>query len=323
VAGLRSVVVLLAAAALAGAAAAAPAGLPGAKAIKTCAAAGPFWPTETLALERTTAWLACKEQSRIVRVDLRSGKVLRSVRLGGPVIAVAIGYGSMWALDSGGVLARVVPASGRVSRRIVLGTSRPYNIWVGAGSVWVVDDGAGAVIRVSPATDRVTARIAVGDGPADMVFAGPTGWVVNHRDRGLVRVDTRTNKPTKLTTLPGDDTAPERMALLAGSLWITGRGTDLLQVDPATGAVKKTVDIGAGGIDVVVAGGSLWVPSRSEAVDPTGFPTMETLRRVSTDGSMTTVARATGRVDVHGLAGSAGALWIADNTGGFLYRVRV
>jgi hypothetical protein len=27
--------------------------------------------------------------------------------------------------------------------------------------------------------------------------------------------------------------APQRMAWAAGSLWITGRGTDLLQVDPA------------------------------------------------------------------------------------------
>ena len=33
------------------------------------------------------------------------------------------------------------------------------------------------------------------------------------------------------SVIPGD--APERMVMLAGSLWITGRGTDLLQVDPA------------------------------------------------------------------------------------------
>jgi hypothetical protein len=142
---------------------------------------------------------------------------------------------------------------------------------------------------------------------------------VNHRDRGLVRIDTRTNLPTRLATLAAD--APERIARLAGSLWITGRGTDLLEVDPATGAVKATAEIGGSGIDVIAAGGALWVPARSVAVDPTGFPTMEALRRVSTGGVVTTVGKATARLDVNGLAGASGAVWLADNTNGVLYRV--
>jgi hypothetical protein len=92
-------------------------------------------------------------------------------------------------------------------------------------------------------------------------------------------------------------------------------------VDPASGAVGEQVDIGASGIDVVAAVGALWVPSRSATVDPTGFPTMEALRRVTPDGAMTTVARARGRLDVHGLASAGPWLWLADNTGGFLYRL--
>jgi hypothetical protein len=104
---------------------------------------------------------------------------------------------------------------------------------------------------------------------------------------------------------------------------VTGRGTDLLRVDPETGEVKATIEIGAGGIDVVAAAGSLWVPVRSAAVDPTGFPTMDTLERVSaTTGRVTTAARASGRVDVHGLVAQGGFVWLADNTSGQLYRVR-
>jgi hypothetical protein len=70
-----------------------------------------------------------------------------------------------------------------------------------------------------------------------------------------------------------------------------------------------------------VAAGALWVPSRSAAVDQSGFPTMETLRKVTPAGRVTTVARCTGRVDVHGLIGTPAAVWLADNTGGLLYRV--
>jgi hypothetical protein len=49
---------------------------------------------------------------------------------------------------------------------------------------------------------------------------------------------------------------------------------------------------------------------------------MEALRRVSiSSGSVTTVVRPSGRLDVHGLATSAGAVWLADNRRGYLYRV--
>jgi streptogramin lyase len=295
--------------------------VPEARAFKICAGAGPYWPTETLAIKGSRAWIACKEQSRLVRLDLRRGRVVGSVRLGGPVIAVTTGFGSVWALDTASTLYRINARTGRVGRRIALGASVPYNLWIGAGSVWAVDDGAGTVIRVSPRTNRVLKRIPVGDGAADMVFSGTTAWVVNHRDLGLVRLDTRTNKPTRLTTLQAD--APERIALLAGSLWITGRGTDLLQVKPESGEVTRTIEIGGSGIDVVAVAGALWVPARSVAVDASGFPTMEALRRVSLDGAVKIAAMARGHVDVHGLAAGPGgtSVWFADNTAGRLYRL--
>ncbi len=295
--------------------------LPGATALKACAGAGSFWPTQTLAFDRATAWVACKEQARVVRLNTKTRKLGPSVRLDGPVIAVASGYGSIWALDSGSTLYRIKPATARVTRRVDVPASAAYNIWIGGGSVWVADDQGASVIRVSPATGKVVARVAVGDGPADMVFSGTSAWVISHRDKALDRIDLATNAVSRVATVPGD--APERLARLAGSLWITGRGTDLLRVDPETGGVKATIDIGASGIDVVAAGVALWVPSRSDAVDPTGFPTMDALRRVSAStGQMTTVARASGRLDVHGLQAQGGYVWLADNRAGLLYRVR-
>jgi hypothetical protein len=313
------VVVALAIGVAVPAGAAGPGRIPGAAAFRACAAAGPYWPTETLAVSGTTAWLACKEQARVVRIDLARRRVSKSVPIGAPPLAVVLGYGSLWALDTSGDLSRISTATGRIVRTIHTGASNPYNLWVGAGSVWTVSDASGEVLRISPTSNRVVARIQVGDGPADMVFVGTSAWVVNHRDRGLVRVDTRTNRPKRLGMLPAE--VPERIARLGGDLWITGRGTDLLQVDPTDGATKAIREIGAGGIDVVAAAGALWVPSRSAAVDQSGFPTMVTLRKVTTTGKVTTVARSTGRVDVHGLVGTPGALWLADNTGGLLYRV--
>jgi streptogramin lyase len=297
--------------------------LPGARAIKVCAAAGPFWPTMTVAVTGTSAWVACKEQARVVRVTTATGKATTSVRLASPAIAVRSGLGSIWALDSSGTLYRLNPRTARIAKRIPLGVAAAYNIWIGGGSVWVADDRGAKVVRVSPATNRVVARIAAGDGPASMAFDGGTAWVVDHRDTSVYRIDLATNRSTLLTTLGGaGDRAPERMAFLDGSLWITGRGTGLLRVSPASGAVEKTIELGGTGIDLVPTGDELWVATRSLAVDQSGFPTMDTLLRVSAStGSVATVARPTGRLDVHGLAAGGGAVWIADNTGGYLYRV--
>jgi hypothetical protein len=296
------------------------AGLPGARAIKVCAAAGPYWPTMTLALSGASAWVACKEQSRLIRVNTRAGKTTKSVRVAGTVIAVRPGFRSIWALDSGGTLYRLNTRTGRVAKRISLRVAAAYNIWVGGGSVWVADDQGASVVRVSPQTNRVLARISVGDGPASMAFDGGSAWVIDHRDTTVYRIDLATNRSSLLTTIGHD--APERMVLAQGSLWITGRGTDLLKVDPADGSVERTIEIGASGIDLVAAGDALWVPTRSPEVDQSGFPTMEALRRVSiSSGAVSTAARPTRRLDVHGLAVSGGAVWLADNRRGYLYRV--
>jgi streptogramin lyase len=294
--------------------------LSGARAVPACAGAGAFWPTQTLAVTGATAWVACREQARVVRVALASGRRLGSTSLGGQPIAILAARGAVWTLDASGTVARLDPRSARVTAQIRTGASRPYNLWAGAGSLWIVDDQSGEVLRIDPSRSIVTARIAVGDGPSDLVFAGARAWVINHRDRGLVALDTASNTARTLATIPGD--APERIARAAGSLWVTGRGTDLLRVDPETGAVQKTIEIGAGGIDVVAAAGSIWVPARAAAADRRGFPTMATLRRVDpARGTVATPARARARVDVHGLVGYGRGVLLADNTGGVLYRV--
>lgn len=296
--------------------------LRGATAFGICPNAGAFWPTETLALDFGSAWIACKEVGVLRRFDFGTSRTTAVLRLGGSdLIGVTTGFGSVWALDGrSGTLSRIDPSGNRVVARISLPASKPYNVWTGAGTVWVADDGRGEVVRIDPATNRPVATIEVGDGPADLVFDGSTVWVINHRDRGLVRIDAGTNAARRVATIPGD--APERMVFVSGHLWITGRGTDLLEVDPDNGAVLRTVEIGAGGIDVVADGDTLWVPSRNSEVDARGFPTMEALRRVDAkSGAVTSSVLASGPLDVHGLVATDGAVWLADNTHGVLYRV--
>jgi sugar lactone lactonase YvrE len=113
------------------------------------------------------------------------------------------------------------------------------------------------------------------------------------------------------------------MVALGGSLWVTGRGTDLLRVDPATGAVQATIDMGAGAIDVQAAGGSIWVVAPTADDDRSGLPVLDRVLRV--DPATNTVVqtiRPTSRIVVDGLASDGEALWIADTATGRLYRLR-
>ena len=157
------VVVALGAGLLGAAAPAADRRIPGADAVRACAVRS-YWPTMTLAVRATTAWVACKEEARLVRIDLARGKTLARVRLPGAPIAVALGFGSLWALDSS-TLYRLDAATGRIAQRVSLGANAPYNIWVGGGSVWVADSRARACCAShrrrtawSPGSRSVTGR---------------------------------------------------------------------------------------------------------------------------------------------------------------------
>ena len=111
-------------------------------------------------------------------------------------------------------------------------------------------------------TNGVGARIFVGDGPSGFA-AGASTWVLSHRDGALVRFDG--SRPKTLRRQPADDRrTPERMTRAGDSLWITGRGLDLVRVDPVTGDERGTTEIGAAGIDVAAVAGRLAVISATD-----------------------------------------------------------
>ena len=246
-------------------------------------AAGPYWPTMTLAVSGGTAWVACKEQARIVqdrRFPAAEGRRPCARRPGHRRRGRArLPLGARLELDA-------------------LPPRRPQRARDPSGSRSVrtrpTTSGSAAVRSGSPTTRapaccgshlrRTVSSRASRSGTARPTWSSPgrDAWVLTHRDNTLYRIETTTNAATRLATVGGGDAAAERLALLGGSLWITGRGVPLLEVDPETGATRRSIDIGGTGIDVVAAAGALWVPVRTAEVDRTGFPTMTALRRVTT-----------------------------------------
>jgi len=113
---------------------------------------------------------------------------------------------------------------------------------------------------------------------------------------------------------------PERVAAFGGSLWITGRGLDLLRRSPS-GAPLGTVEVGPAAMDVAASGTSLWTAAFTSSAARRGDPVAGELVRVDASGQVVARVAATRRLFVNGLAAGDDALWVYDGVAGLLVRL--
>ena len=201
--------------------------LPGGTAYRVCGGAREPFLQYGLTIGYGSAWVACREQRAVQRIDLATGRVLPMIDVAEPVWAITAGEGSVWAIALRGSAAhRIDPGTNRVTASIPLGGVVPY-AWAGGGALWAADDEGQAMIRIDPASGAQVARVPVGNGPAGFAFDGSFVWILNHRENTLDRIDPVTNQAFRMATIPGgEQVAAERMAVFDGLLWITGRGLD-------------------------------------------------------------------------------------------------
>lgn len=293
--------------------------LPGAQAFRLCGGTGAPYPQYALSWDRSTGmWASCRGQGRLQRIDVATGELRAILRLTSTPYSIAAGLGAVWSAERSPIVNRLDLRTGRAATAVT-GGGFSY-IWTGAGSVWAADDERSTLLRYDPAGRRVAATIPTGNGTSAFVEEAGRAWILNHREGTLQRIDLASNTITSLGRLPGD--APERMVYADGSLWVTGRGTDLLRVSPETGAVQATWEIGAGGIDVRAAVGAIWVAAATDEADRQGNPFLGSLIRIDPlTNTVSSTVRPTGRIVVNGMASTGSAVWIADTAGGRLYRI--
>lgn len=294
--------------------------LPGATAVRACGGAAIPYTQNGLAVGFGSAWIVCTARRLVQRVI--DGKVVRSIPLPVEPWAIAAGPDSIWTLARDGTAVyRISPLTNRSSGHVELGAAGVY-MWALAGAVWVADDADSTLIRLDPAGLRVSAQLAVGDGPSGLAFDGRYLWLVSHRENSLDRIDPMTNAVTRVANAlsPPASSAAERIAALGDSLWITGRGLDLLRRSPA-GAPLGAVDVGPAAMDVVSDGTSLWTAVFTPAAARRGDPVAAQLLRVDAGGAVTARVAATRRLFVNGLAAESDAVWLYDGVAGLLLRL--
>ncbi len=203
---------------------------------------------EGLASDGKRLWVVLQQESKLVELDAATGAAGRTVRL-----------------PAGGEprLAAYAPAAaGR------------------AATVWVLDFGADRVVPVDAATGKVGSPVAACPGPQALFADGGTLWVACLSGR-LVAVDLTTRKVRGSVDLTATDGPPDAVTVSGGKVWVgLSTGPAVLAVDPATMKVTGSSTVGDAGalpnadIDVLVAGGQVWVSSWNEQGvhhDPVGW----------------------------------------------------
>ena len=209
-------------------------------------------------------WVANCQDSTVHRIDRNALRVTAVIHTGladpSGELSLAAGAGSLWVLTSGsGTLSRIDPRTNRVVTRIAVAPNS-YAAAFGFGSVWITNTNpqAGGVQRIDPATSRVLATIPVGPTPR-FLAAGEGGvWTLNQGDGSVTRIDPKTNRVAATIAVGMDGTGGD-IAAGAGRVWVRGKKTLLLAIDPATNRELERFGPPAGSGAVRVAGDFVWV----------------------------------------------------------------
>ena len=136
----------------------------------------------------------------------------------------------------------------------------PQDLAIGAGSVWVVNEGDRTVFRVGAETgtnDRRAITRFRGLDPLGVAVGGGSAWVTTS-DRRLIRIDPATNRfsgdPVRLS---GDAAA---IAVGAGAVWVADGVRSVVRVDAdSDGARTTAIPVGRSPSRIAVGEGAVWV----------------------------------------------------------------
>lgn len=256
----------------------------------------------------------------LMRLDARSGRLVRSTSVPGYPNAVTGSVGGVWVADfREGVLWRLDPASGRLQR--VPSNGEPRDIAALGDQIFVAADGndvSGTVSRYDARTgvrrdsmDLLACAIASGEG---VVWAAGCPMVqrLSTGSRPVHTVSEHALPFLMPATASNSRVQFREMAVGGGSLWVLGDALDprMWRLDRRTGRVQATIDLGFPPRSVVVAGGRAWVTDNlHDQVVPVSLATNRVLAPVP-------VGRGAA-----GVAAAGGSVWVAEAVGGSVARI--
>jgi peptide/nickel transport system substrate-binding protein len=186
--------------------------------------------------------------------------------------------------------------------------SRPGDVAVGEGSVWVTMPDRGEVVEIDPDARSIRDTIPVGTDPSGIAIGAGSVWVANGGNSTVSRISPDTNRVVQSISSPG---GPAGIAVGHGGVWVANSTNDSVShIDPETGEVVAVIGVGDRPVDLVVDQQGLWVANAASGDVTLVDPELD---------------KASLRVDVgrgpHSIAGGLGGIWVSDFLDGTVSRI--
>jgi YVTN family beta-propeller protein len=221
--------------------------------------------------DATGVWVTQWSPGLVYRVDPTTQEIVATVETG-MAKGVLAADGAVWVANTrDGTVTRIDPATNEVVTTITvgsIGSGGPNWLTSGFGSIWVGVPRDSTIVRIDPATNDIQATFAspAGTSPCGGLVAGVDAvWITScHDGKSAARIDPSTNTAAGPIYLGGLALTP---TLINNAPWASidrdgGAGDAIVRIDPTTNQIDRVLSPGVdfnGGVDMVVAAGSVWV----------------------------------------------------------------
>jgi hypothetical protein len=220
--------------------------------------------TTSVAAGFGSLWVTNGGQSRLVRIDAVTGKMIGDRLLGdGDAVVVATGDDAVWVArravnpsDPPSAIVKVVPKGGQ-TQEIPFGQEGIADLAVGGGYVWIANHRRARVSRLDPATGKRISR-PIGLGAHRVAYGDGQVWVSNYDD---ITITQNTRAMDNQITVPFGQRGPLGIAVSGHTLWVASYLDDTVsRIDTRTGKpIGDPIPVGRNPLSIVAHGKSAWV----------------------------------------------------------------
>ncbi len=252
-----------------------------------------------IAIGDGSAWIGNVEDRTLTRIDLQSGKVLKTLGLASAPTSLGTTAGLVW-IGNGfaGTLSRVLTAYDQLTSPIFPGATEtgmltfaatPNDLWVGLPDK--------TLLRLDPQSLRPRSTFHLPGRPRALAVTADAAWFIDFRDATVTRFEFATGDSTAHVMLDGKAVA---ITSGFGAIWVSTSGPNqLLRIDPESARTVSTIALGFSPTAMVADGGAVWVVG-----GPTG-----TLAKVDPSGQSLVTTIVIGR-PIGGIAIANGRIWL-------------
>jgi streptogramin lyase len=213
-------------------------------------------------------WIPDIGSKTIYKVDPQTSSVIMAIPcdLVEPESRIGADENSVWAVtgSESDQLTRYDAETGKAIANVPLPASGA-GVVVGFGSVWVTSPEKSEIYRVDPSTNKIVSTIGLRAKPRFLAIGEGAVWVINQGDGTVQRIDGHSGE-ILATIEAGVVGAGADITVGGGSVWIGSLSISVIQIDPATNALRGKFKRPSGvyvGDGIRYGAGSLWISGDS------------------------------------------------------------